>query len=106
MKMNKLLWLIPVLLMTGCSSTQWEDKARAECADKDFGDVCRKATCGDDFNGYLPRGVCVATDIGKACLPYGSESPRRIYCSADKDKNPIEVCQLYLPTSQAVCKKK
>ena len=88
--MNKLLWIIPILMLTGCPMTpqvapdtpRFEDDARAACEGKEVGDVCRDAVCNDW--GYVPRGVCMKTVIGTACMNYGHEPPMRVYCAPDE----------------------
>lgn len=102
--MNKLfMCAAAILLLAGCwdddssELVRWEDTARAECASKQVGETCRSAACGEDFNGYTPRGVCVDSVMGKMCLPYGPQPPQRVYCGGG------ETCQID-STSQAICK--
>jgi hypothetical protein len=102
--MNKsIMCVVAALFLVGCwgdsrELVRWEDDARAECMNKKVNETCRAAVCGEDFNGYYPRGVCVDSTMGKMCLPYGPKPPQRIYCGEG------ETCQLYKPTNQAVCK--
>ena len=99
-----------MLLLMGCPSAtmnttdtpktvaetpQFENEARKACEGREIGDVCREAVCQE--NGYIPRGTCQDTIIGKACMNYGHTAPMKVYCA------PKETCVME-SRGQAICR--